>query len=59
MFFAWRMTFEASREIGVCWYPCFLAAPGACLLLGIHALRVIPLLLFPAECIRVRRSQTA
>ena len=34
MFFAWRMTFEASREIGVCWYPCFLAAPGACLLLA-------------------------
>ncbi|MBO5544798.1 MAG: hypothetical protein J5949_09240, partial [Oscillospiraceae bacterium] len=25
---------EASRETGVCWYPCFLAAPGACLLLA-------------------------
>ena len=34
MFFAWRMPFQASRDIGVCWYPCFLAAPGACLLLA-------------------------
>ncbi len=34
MFLAWRMPFEASRETGVCWYPCFLAAPGACLLLA-------------------------